>query len=314
MPTASEVYRERPDRSHPLLRSRARRPVPCGRAIPVKLRRPDPALATRQGVEGRAEGGAQSDEAVRRTTLGVENSGKPEQGKSVSLRCPRASEETNFPAAKASPPCSSPAQPLHPSRYAVRSPFSESPGGPTHDRGAHGRDRGGPRVGAVERILPRSALGHRRPVRARGGRKPFPCAEGRRVPDWTAPPPSRPMSCRFPDRARRRGASTHRPQPRRDARHQIGADGVRFVAACLDWLASHSSAEARIQPPTWMLQRHPALVTNSPNKRTSRQPSTINEAVTEIRGPGVRSCPRCPGPGSAVSSLPNAAKARGATR
>lgn len=54
--------------------------------------------------------------------------------------------------------------------------------------------------------------------------------------------------------------------------NRLALPDSRAVAAASRF--THSSAEARIQPPTWMLQRHPTLVTNSPNKRTSRPPST----------------------------------------
>ena len=115
------------------------------------------------------------------------------------------------------------------------------------------------------RAVPSAALGVRRRL-LRSGRR------GRRRIVLTGPSLPPPLSLSGLQNRRRLG----RRNQNRDRCplwiNRLALPDSRAVAAASRFI--HSSAEAPIQPPTWLLQRHPTLVTKSPNKRTSRQPST----------------------------------------
>ena len=124
------------------------------------------------------------------------------------------------------------------------------------------------------RAVPSAALGVRRRL-LRSGRR------GRRRIVLTGPSLPPPLSLSGLQNRRRLG----RRNQNRDRCplwiNRLALPDSRAVAAASRFI--HSSAEAPIQPPTWLLQRHPTLVTKSPNKRTSRQPSTPTAQIDKPR-------------------------------
>ena len=205
-------------------------------------------------------------------TFGVAILGKAEQGKSVNFRCPRASAESDFPAARRSPLWSSPARRPRPSRYAMRSPFSETPAGPrTRSRRTCARSRRRRAWAHSNGLSLEARMATGAGLELREVESLSHALKTARVPDRT----ERPHQANVLSLSRS-GKELHRHLPH-DCDEmldpQTGANRVRSVAAYLDWLASHSRAAGSQQ-----LLRDTVKALTARAKVGTRQPSEPRRA------------------------------------